>query len=220
MTTIRRINQLKSKIVRKIEYAIRRKLKSGKLHNYQIVWRQLQKIAAAATKDVLTEEFPDSIIEITKSKSSYPDIKMTIGSELYALDIKTSESKKDPWYDAGRVDTVQVQRLNKYVEEWEIVLKYDKERRKYLQTYFNMYRETVGKDNRCNGVKYRPYDGKIRPKNWLDFERNKIHWRTKAEFLKGVMRSRKARWKNNVSKYLCPILNKREKDDYVKLFQK
>jgi hypothetical protein len=70
----------------------------------------------------------------------------------------------------------------------------------------------------CNGVKYRPYDGKLRPKDWTDFESNKTYWPTKEKFLEGIKNSQKHRWKVLIKDTLIPILNKEDKKDFSNLF--
>lgn len=128
------------------------------------------------------------------------------------------KAKKNPWFDMARLDTVEKKRINPYDEEWELVIKYDSETKKFLKAYFNLFREIVGKRNDCNGVKYRPYDGKLRPKSWADFENNKIYWQTKENFLKGIRNSKIHRWREYIRKILIPILTNNEKKEFKRLF--
>lgn len=216
---INRINSFGPTIVRNVTKAINKKIKKvGELDDYKIVWKQLQDIAVKEIVTILKTNFRGCIITITESKSTYPDIKMKYKGGKFAIDIKSNESQKDPWFDMARLDTVEKKRINSYDEEWELVIKYDSETKKFLKAYFNLFREIVGKRNECDGVKYRPYDGKLRPKNWDDFENNKIYWHTKEDFLKGIRNSKIHRWKELIKKTLIPILTSKEKNRIKKLF--
>ena len=118
----------------------------------------------------------------------------------------------------GRLDTFVATRLDRYIEEWELVIKYDSVGKKFIEAYFLLFREAVGIREECNGIKYRPYDGKIRPKSWSDFKNEKVYWRTKDEFFLGLRRSIVNRWKNNIEEFLVPQLSKKEKEMFKCLF--
>ena len=60
--------------------------------------------------------------------------------------------------------------------------------------FFDTLPATVGFNKKCKGVKFRPYDGKLRPKSWEEFDKGIIYWKTKADFLKGIETSKKYRW--------------------------
>lgn len=213
--TIVRINNLKFKFVENISSAFNK----IELDNYQIAWKNLQDIAAKEVKKILLNEFNIIDITIPKSKSTYPDIKIENEDGIFAIDIKSNESQKNPWFDMARLDTILEERIKKYVEEWEIVIKYDSETKEFIKAYFLLFREVVGIRDECKGVKYRPYDGKIRPKSWEDFDNNVIYWKTKDEFLIGIKNSLKHRWKKNIEKHLIPKLNSDEKREFRELFE-
>ncbi|MBD3351143.1 MAG: hypothetical protein GF364_06630 [Candidatus Lokiarchaeota archaeon] len=213
--TILKINSLKSKFEEKITCAFSK----IELDNYQIAWKNTQDITTKEVKRILENEFDSIDITIPKSKSTYPDIKIENEDGIFAIDIKSNESQKNPWFDMARLDTIFQERINKYDEEWEIVIKYDSETKKFLDVYFLLFREVVGIRDECNGVKYRPYDGKIRPKSWKDFDNNVIYWKTKEEFLIGIKNSLKHRWKKNIEEHLIPKLNIDEKIEFRKLFE-
>ncbi|MFW5799661.1 MAG: hypothetical protein ACOCV8_02500 [Spirochaetota bacterium] len=44
--------------------------------------------------------------------------------------------------------------------------------------------ETIGYDKKRKCIKYRPYDGKIRPKEWTLFENKENHFKDKKSFMK------------------------------------
>ena len=167
---------------------------------------------------MLKAEIPDANITLPKSKSVYPDIKLEINGCFYAIDIKVNESSKNPWFDMARLDTVVEKRLSKYEEEWELVIKYDSDTKAFIKAYFLLFRQAVGFNKDCNGVKYRPYDGKIRPKTWADFELGKLYWQSKVDFKKGIRNSIIHRWRRNIIEYLLGILTRKEKNDFKKLF--
>lgn len=207
-------------IIEKVQTAINQEVSSngGNLDHYEIVWRQLQNIANREIKKLLEEQFPKCKITIPTSKSTYPDLKFEIENYIFAIDIKSNESQKNPWYDIARLDTIISERIEKYDEEYELVVKYDSETKQLLNLYFEYLRCTVGKNGKSGGVKYRPYDGKLRPKTWEDFDNNICYWNSKEEFLEGIKKSQIYRWKVLISETLLKILNKEEKEEFKKLF--
>ena len=153
-----------------------------------------------------------------KSKSVYPDIKIINEEGTFAIDIKVNEDSKNPWFDMARLDTMLESRIAKYVEEWELVIQFRNTDGKFIKAYFNLFREVVGNHKFSGGIKYRPYDGKVRPKTWSEFDKDVIYWDTKEKFLDGVEKSIKYRWKSNISKHLVAKLSAEEKEEFKKLF--
>lgn len=187
------------------------------LDDYKIGWKLLQETAIPAIKKILSQKLPEAKFEISKSKSTYPDLKMTYGSFTIAIDIKSNEEEKDPWYDIARLDTIEKKRLSVFDEEYDLVVKYSSENKSLKDVYFEPMRHTVGKGP-SGGVKYRPYDGKLRPKTWEEFGNGKIHWEKKEDFQKGIIMSQKSRWYDLIQECLIPILDKKEKEKFRKLF--
>ncbi|WP_299097855.1 hypothetical protein [uncultured Winogradskyella sp.] len=217
MSIISTINGLKPEIIQKVSAELH-KLK-GELDDYEIAWKQLQDISAKVIIKILTEKLPDTCtLSSPKSKSTYPDIKIETPEGNYAIDIKGNESSKNPWFDMARIDTLEKERLDKYIEEWELVIKYDSETKEFLKAYFLLFREAVGIRTECNGIKYRPYDGKVRPKTWDDFENEKIYWNTKEEFKTGLKNSIVHRWLSNIKTHLVPNLTDEQKQQFKDLF--
>ena len=217
MSIISTINGLKPEIIQKVSAELD-KLK-GKLDDYEIAWKQLQDISAKVIIEILTEKLPDTCtLSSPTSKSTYPDIKIETPEGNYAIDIKGNESSKNPWFDMARIDTLQKERLDKYIEEWELVIKYDSETKEFLKAYFLLFREAVGIRTECEGIKYRPYDGKVRPKTWDDFEKEKIYWNTKDEFKTGLNNSIVHRWLSNIKAHLVPNLTDEQKKEFKDLF--
>jgi len=217
MTTIQKINSLETDIVDCVSKELHKLY--GRIDDYEIAWRQLQKVSAEAIVKLLKKELPNATITTPTSKSVYPDIKIEIDECIYAIDIKANESSKQPWFDMARLDTIEKERLGKYQEEWELVIKYDSETKQFEKAYFLLFRHAVGIRKECKGVKYRPYDGKIRPKSWEDFENKVVYWKTKKQFKKGIKKSIVYRWKSNIKEHLIPKLTKKEKEEFRKLFE-
>lgn len=215
---INKVLQLKSSIIKSIEDAIHNSVKGDSLNDYKIVWNQLQEIATPQIKKILETSFKGCSIEVTKSKSTYPDLKLNFSGFNFAFDIKSNESSKEPWYDIARLDSIQKERLDKYSEEFDIVIKYDSGTGKLLDIYFEIMRHTVGLNSKCNGVKFRPYDGKLRPKPWADFKNGKLYWPDEEDFLKGIRNSQLYRWKILIKETFVKILTKEEKQEFKKLF--
>lgn len=215
-----KVNSLRSRIINEVSKAINEYLsKGGKLDNYKIVWNQLQDIASDRIKSILQSEFRRATIEIPDSKSTYPDIKFIYSDVVIAVDIKSNESGKQPWFDIARLDTIVKERIDKYDEEYELLIKYDRETGRLIKLYFEYLRHIVGFNDRSKGVKYRPYDGKLRPKSWEDFDNNVVFWKTKADFLKGIRKSQIYRWKILIKETLLKILGEKEKKEFKKLFE-
>lgn len=214
---INTINTLKPEIIQKVSAELH--LLKGNIHNYQIAWKQLQDISAKVIIDILTERLPDNtIISVSKGKSTYPDIKIKTPEGYFAIDIKGNESSKEPWFDMARLDTLTKERLDKYVEEWELVIKYNSDTKEFIKAYFLLFREAVGIREECKGLKYRPYDGKVRPKSWLDFENEIIYWNNDEEFKIGLMNSIEHRWFSNIKTHLIPNLSDEQKERFKALF--
>ncbi|MGI0141246.1 MAG: hypothetical protein ACREBF_01165 [Candidatus Micrarchaeales archaeon] len=211
------ILSLRRQIINEVTLAIAKKVSGGQLDDYQIVWNQLQIIATPVIKNVLKRKFKGAIFIEAKSKSTYPDLRMEWQGFKVAIDIKSNESSKDPWYDIARLDTIIETRINQYDEEYEVVIKYDSKTKKLIKIFFDTLRDTVGIRKECNGVKYRPYDGKLRPKTWKEFDENINYWKTKEEFLKGIENSKKHRWKESAKQQL-KHLSKEEKKEFRDLY--
>lgn len=214
---IEKINSLGPIIVSKVTKAINERTKEAGLDHYEIVWRQLQQIATDEIKELLEKTFPGCVIVIPKSKSTYPDIKLIHEGHAYAIDIKSNEAQKNPWFDMARLDTIHEKRLDVYREEWELIIMYDSETKKFLKTYFMLFREAVGYNSKCKGVKYRPYDGKLRPKSWEDFENNVVYWKSKKEFMEGISNSRLHRIKYLIKTYWLSHLSEKDKKELIRL---
>jgi hypothetical protein len=210
---------LKPTMQQNVRQAIQHAVKGKTLNDYKIVWDQLQRIATPEIEKLLRKTFPGCTITITRSKSTYPDLKMEYQGFLFAFDIKSNESSKDPWYDIARLDTIEDARLKVYSEEFDLVIKYESKTGALLDIYFAFMRHTVGFMSRCDGVKFRPYDGKLRPKSWADFDAGKVYWNTEDDFLVGIRNARIYRWKLLIKEVLVKMLSKEEKDEFRKLFE-
>lgn len=164
-------------------------LESPKGLDYKTIWSHFQKTSIVKVEEIVKKEFPNAQLYATKTKSGFPDIKITYVSKEYAIDIKSGESGREPWYDIARLDTIFEKRLNKYAEEYDIVIKYDKDTGKVENVFVEPMYKTVGKDPKSGGVKFRPYDGKLRPKSWEMFEAEKTYWNSKEDFISAVRKS-------------------------------
>ncbi len=215
-TTEHVINQLKTQIEKVVSNILSPVIEEN--HSVEIGWKKKQDMAVKVIIALLSEHLQDSIITAPTTKSTYPDIKIQNTEGVFAIDIKVNEDTKDPWFDMARIDTILKERIYKFVEEWELVIKYRTSDGQFLKAYFNTFRETVGIRNACQGIKYRPYDGKVRPKTWSDFLTNKVYWQSKTDFMVGIEKSLKHRWKENIKTHLIPKLSEKEKDEFKNLF--
>lgn len=185
---------------------------------YKTAWSNFEEVVQDCIVKYFKLKFPKGKFIIPDGKNTYPDIGLQTDDGNFAIDIKTSEGSKNPEFDMARLDTMVEKRIDVFLEEWEIVIKYDKKTGSILKVYFNLFREIVGKHKFSGGIKYRPYDGKVRPKTWDDMEKNVVYWDSKEKYLKGIEMSTKYRWKANISTHLAPILSEEEKEEFKKLF--
>ena len=169
--------------------------------DYKTIWSHFQKTSAKKIAEIIINKFPSAKITITKTKSGFPDIKVIHEDKVYAIDIKSGASSQDPWYDIARLDTVFKERLERYEEEYDIVIKYDKNSGKVEDVFFEPMYKTVGKDLNSGGVKFRPYDGKLRPKPWEMFEKGEAYWASKEGFIGAVKKSMYYRMRKYIEKY-------------------
>lgn len=163
---------------------------------YKIVWEEFEDIINIPLNKLVLKAFPAPIDIIkTKTKSRFPDWTIIWRNKIYAIDVKSGENVMDPWYDMGRLDTFEKRHLAKYEDEYYITIKWKKEKDKVkvLDTFIEPFYKSCGYDTNTKGIKFRPYDGKLRPKSWKDFETNKSYWNTKEQFLKGLSLSKKYR---------------------------
>jgi hypothetical protein len=187
--------------------------------DYKSGWLIFEAASQDILKDFLSKKFPKAKIRKAEGKNEYPDVTLETEDGKFAIDIKASANEKDPEFDIARIDTMIKSRINVFKEEWEIVIKYEKKSGKLVDVYFTLLREIVGVHKLSGGIKYRLYDGKVRPKSWKDFDGNKIYWATKENFIKGIKMSFDYRWTALISNHLVPNLNKEEKAGYIKLFE-
>jgi len=133
---------------------------------------------------------PDCNIKKAKSKSVYPDLKIQFDGKLYAIDIKSGEDTTDPWYDISRLDTYEDNHLKQYAAEFSIVVRWrGRENTEIVDIYIEPTYQTVGYREDSDGVLYRPYDGKLRPKPWRYFEQKKSFWGNPVKFKEGLIKS-------------------------------
>lgn len=93
-----KIMKQKTKIILSVKVAISEEInKQKRLEDYKIVWNQLQNIAITPIEKCLSDVFPNAQFNITRSKSTYPDLKMIVGEKIIAIDIKSNEAQKEPW---------------------------------------------------------------------------------------------------------------------------
>ena len=163
--------------------------------NYKVVWDEFEAIIEPLLIEHLVSVVPGfDPKEITKSasKSTYPDYKVIYGGQQYAIDIKSGEDKIDPWYDMGRLDTYEKDHLVKYASEYYITIKYNQgpDGIGVTDIFIEPAHASVGINPKSGGIKYRPYDGKIRPKSWDDFDNGTIYWPDANTFKTGLEKSR------------------------------
>ena len=114
--------------------------------------------------------------------------------------MKVSIDTQNPAFDIARLDTIVKSRLDVYENEFEVVVKYNVNSG-VVSVYFEEMISVIGYDKKSKGVKNRPYDGKIRPKTWDDFEKGKIYFNSKEELKMGIKNSRIARNKKFLSEW-------------------
>lgn len=164
---------------------------------FRSIWTHFEEIVNPVLRDFLQGEplkiSPENITE-AKSKSVYPDLKVIHNKKLYAIDVKSGEDVVNPWYDIGRLDTYAEKHLQKYDAEYCVTIKWQgREPSAVIDLYIEPTYKSVGYRPTSDGVLYRPYDGKLRPKTWKEFENGESHWENIEHFKKGLEASRNFR---------------------------
>lgn len=143
-----------------------------------------------------------SNIKAAKSKSVYPDLKINFRGNDYAIDVKSGEDHINPWYDIGRLDTYEESHLQKYASEYCITVRWkNREAPQVVDVYIEPTYKSVGYREESKGVLYRPYDGKLRPKPWSDFEIGKTYWQDIEHFKQGLKLSRNYRRRSYIAEW-------------------
>lgn len=175
---------------------------------FRIVWEPWEQVVCSTITGFLGKDplrLPSGAITQTQLKSVYPDLSLVCDSRCYAIDIKSAEDAKDPGYDIGRLDTYASERLDKYEEEYSVTVRWrNRSSPKVVQVYIERTYWSVGRmKNGC--VKYREYDGKVRPKSWADFDSERVYWLTKADFRKALVIARDLRAAKKIRKWYAAM---------------
>lgn len=161
---------------------------------FRSVWEHFEDVVNPVLINFLTGAplyVPRSNIVEAKSKSVYPDLKVRFRGALYAVDVKSGEAHINPWYDIGRLDTYEEKHLDIYDEEYCVTVKWAGRPKAVVQDVFiEPTHCSVGIHRSSGGVLYRPYDGKLRPKSWADFNSGLCYWNSREEFIQGLYASR------------------------------
>ena len=167
--------------------------------NYEVVWKQYQtQVCECFIKLLKTNGFTNIVSTI--KKSTYPEFTVIHDGGLYAFDVKVSIDTENPMYDIARLDTF-VDRINKYKQEYEVIVKYNVNSG-VNNVYFEDICSVIGINKNQKGVvKFRPYDGKIRPKTWKDFDNQKKYFNNKKELIEGIRKAQILRNKNLFEKW-------------------
>ena len=191
---------------------------------FRSVWEDFEDKIVDRTEKFLTIIFPSltntSLVK-ARSKSVFPELKVMYEGNAYAIDVKSGEDVMDPWYDMGRLDTFEEKHLDKYKNEYYITVKWHRKSTgiTIMDLYIEPFFKSVGSNNACGGVKYRPYDGKLRPKSWDDFAEGKSYWQTVGDFKKGLQISRSYRSIEMIGDWYQKI-SPEEKNQCKKLLEK
>lgn len=179
------IKNSKSQIISLIIDHLR--LETQNNQNYEVVWKEYQSQVCHILVNYLKENGFDNIIVTTK-KSTYPEFTVIHNEKKYAFDVKVSVDTQDPAYDIARLDTF-IERMKKYQNEYEVIVKYNIYSG-VVNVFLEKLHNVIGIQKKQNGiVKFRPYDGKVRPKNWSDFENNVNHFNSEDELINGIKRA-------------------------------
>ena len=171
---------------------------------YKVVWEEFEDRIFEVVERFLLERIPNlrrGDISQTKTKSAYPDFKICYQGKTYAIDIKSGADDKlilgTTWGDLTPSRKITPTNIELSTTS-HITVKYSRTGGKegeiqVKDIYIEPFYKSVGIRLECNGVLYRPYDGKLRPKIWKDFESGKAYWPTLADFMEGLKRSRSHR---------------------------
>jgi hypothetical protein len=160
---------------------------------FRSVWEHFEDVINPLLINFLTSpplSIPRVDIIEPKGKSTYPDLKVIYNNHKYAIDVKSGEFHKNPWYDIGRLETYEQNRLSKYKAEYSVVVRWrGRKPIEVVNIYIEPVYKTIGYKAASDGISYRPYDGKIRPKPWIEFETGTSHWKNENHFKQGLISS-------------------------------
>lgn len=151
---------------------------------HESFWKIVESEIVEQIKEALYKNIVGVHFETPTSKSNYPDLKVFINNSRYAIDIKTNDSK-EPWFDIARADTYEEKRYKVYDEAFEFIVKYVNTHN-IDKCYFVKEHDAAGYNSAEDIIKVRPYDIKIRPKSWNDFENNKSYYNSREDFLSKI----------------------------------
>lgn len=187
--------------------------------DYKSGWLVFEAAVQETLINYLSKKIKNAKIYKAEGKNEYPDVTVETEDGKFAIDVKASTSEKDPEFDIARIDTIKKSRLDIFTDEWEIIIKYEKKSGRLVNVFFLLLREIAGIHKLSGGIKYRLYDGKVRPKSWKDFDNEKVYWHSKEEFLNGIKKAFDYRWTALISNHLVPNIGDEEKKKYVALFE-
>lgn len=160
------------------------------IQGYRSAWEHFEDVIKPIFISHLQQaplNIPKNQIREAQSKSVYPDLEITFEGNLYAIDIKSGEHGQNPWYDMGRLDTYEEKHIKKYAAEYCVTVRWSgRNPPTVIQVYIEPSYKSAGYKDSYKGVLYRPYDGKIRPKSWEDFDKGVCYWSTEEEFKQGL----------------------------------
>lgn len=160
---------------------------------FRSVWEHFEDVINPILIQFLTNpplSIARSDIKEATTKSKYPDLEVKFRNDKYAIDVKSGEFHRNPWYDIGRLATYEEKRLSKYKDEYSVVVRWrGRNPVEVVDVFIEPTYKTVGYRAISNGVLYRPYDGKVRPKPWSDFEAGTSYWKNKEHFKIGLTSS-------------------------------
>jgi len=156
-------------------------------NEYITVWKEYEHQGCELFLEYLNDKIEFTFIK-AKKKSVYPEIIIIHEDKKYAFDFKVSVDTANPQYDIARLDTFE-ERMKKYDEEFEIIIKYNIIHG-VVDVFIEKIKDVIGYNKLSEGVKYRPYDGKVRPKTWDDFKDGKTYFKTHEDLLKGIKNSK------------------------------
>ncbi|ELB2056874.1 hypothetical protein QNZ53_002082 [Vibrio parahaemolyticus] len=190
-----------------INQGLQEEVNQQSLSDYEIFGKQVEGLVCNLVSNYFEESEFSATFSRAKNKNEFPDLKVTVNSVNYALEIKAGESSTGPGNDMGTLRAYP-KKLEDYNDNiYCIFIKYSKPTGTGLIVVNDVYFEKIYKFiGRMSGnpllLKYRKKDGNLRPKCWNDFESSTNYFSTKSEFETAIVHTNSYRSESIIIEHL------------------
>ena len=177
------------------------------LNDYQTFGKNAEEPISDLIEEYLKNNDYTYTAERAPKKNDFPDLKITLNNQTYALEHKAAASDENPGNDLGTLNSFP-KKLKLYKDNiYYIFVKYSKATDDngiiIEDVYFDKVYKFIGKcDDNPQILKYREKDGNLRPKSWCDFSNCTSYFNTFNEFKTAIEKTNMYRSERIVNKHL------------------